>query len=72
MILLEESNSDIFRIHLIKTIVGVNDISNLHLELYDNQIESLEPLTEACEGMKQSIEILDMSYNTIWDMVHVS
>mmetsp|Transcript_19916 Transcript_19916/g.24396 ORF Transcript_19916/g.24396 Transcript_19916/m.24396 type:complete len:421 (-) Transcript_19916:98-1360(-) len=63
----------IFRSHLIKTIVGVNGFSNLQtLELYDNQIESLEPLTEACEGMKQSLEILDMSYNTIRDMGPVS
>ena len=69
MILLEEINGDMFCSHLIKTIVGVNGFSNLQtLELYNNQIESLEPLTKACEGMNQSLDILNMSYNTIQDI----
>lgn len=64
----------IFRSHLIKKMEGIRDFRHLEvLELYDNQVESLDELGDDTEepNVGETIKTLDMSYNVIRSMEEV-
>jgi len=64
----ETLTSLILRSHVISRMEGISTLIHLtKLELYDNQIESLEEL----ENLKQ-LTVLDMSYNSIRSMAPIS
>mmetsp|Transcript_17099 Transcript_17099/g.19774 ORF Transcript_17099/g.19774 Transcript_17099/m.19774 type:complete len:417 (-) Transcript_17099:195-1445(-) len=63
----------IFRSHLITRMEGIKGLNKLEvLELYDNQVESLEELVDEDEEQSNwtgfNLKTLDMSYNVIRDM----
>ena len=58
-----------FRSHLIQTMEGLDGFTNLEsLELYDNMVQKFSGL----EAFKDTLRILDISYNVIRDLSPVS
>jgi len=60
----------ILRSHLIRKMEGLQGLTKLELlELYDNQVDTLECLDAGENGAPgQTIRVLDISYNVIRDM----
>jgi len=63
----------VLRSHMIKSMEGLSKFEELELlELYDNMVEELQALDEGSNGSPGiSLKVLDMSYNSIRDMIPV-